>query len=507
MKRIIWISGTSLIALVSAVLVVPHFIDLGIFKRSYLPLVEETLRRRIDVGEVRLNLVPTPSIRLSNLKISDGPAFPGNTFFAAEQLQLRLKFWPLLRGRFEVTEFVVEKPIVNLLKIADGTVNYSDLAEKKGPLDRVRESKKRVSSPKPQESIALPLIVANRIRVREGQLIFQTLGQKAVKINGIDLTLQEFSTDRPFPYRGSFNFPGLKPIAFEGLLYYQEDKSILRLNETRLKVQDLVLPMEGNISFLSTVPNLNLSLGSDRVDAKPIFQILSALALAPSDTEVSGPMSLRVTMIGPSHGPVTQVRGQFKDLKVQSKRALKGNLSGEIFLKLPLSGVGSVTRRLQGTGSLVARDSELTNRDLISKVQRLTSLIGLSADERRQATNFKTLEATFVVTEGVADFTRIYVLNPQIEMTGSGTMTLDRPQLNIAMEAVLSAQTSGRVGRGKTATFFKDNQGRIVVPIKITGPLESAAVDLDSSKVLQRGSGQVVEKGFGTFFKQLFRKP
>src|SRR4029453_1761374 len=123
MKKLIWISGTILIGVMAAVLVVPHFIDLGIFKRSYLPLVEEILRRRIDVGEVRLRLVPTPSIRLSNLKVSDGPAFPGNTFFTAEQLQLRLKFWPLLQGRFEITEFVLEKPVISLLKKPDGTFN------------------------------------------------------------------------------------------------------------------------------------------------------------------------------------------------------------------------------------------------------------------------------------------------------------------------------------------------------------------------------------------------
>ena len=119
MKKLIWISGTILIGLVAAVLVVPHFIDLGIFKRSYLPLVEEILRRRIDVGEVRLSLVPTPSIRLSNLKVSDSPAFPSNASFAAERLQLRLKFWPLLQGRFEVTEFVIENPVINLRKGPD----------------------------------------------------------------------------------------------------------------------------------------------------------------------------------------------------------------------------------------------------------------------------------------------------------------------------------------------------------------------------------------------------
>jgi hypothetical protein len=298
----------------------------------------------------------------------------------------------------------------------------------------------------------------------------------------------------------------LKPIALEGMLDYREDQSILWINETRLKIQDLVFPVEGTISNLLTVPSLNLSLGGDRLDAKPIFQILSAWALTPSDTEVSGPMGLRITMTGPLHSLVTHVRGQFKDAKVHSKRALKGTLSGEVFITLPLSGGATAARRLQGNGNLVARDGELTNVDLINKVQRVTGLIGLSPSERREATTFKTLEAAFALADGFANFKRIYLVNPQVEMNGSGTVTLDQLSLNFGMEAVLSAQASARAGTGKTATFFKDSQGRIVVPLRITGPIESASVELDSSKMLERGSGQVVEKGLGTFFKQLFRK-
>ena len=301
----------------------------------------------------------------------------------------------------------------------------------------------------------MPLIVPSRMRVRGGQLNFQTTGsEERFTINGIDLSLQDFSVDRPFPYRASFNFPGLKPIALEGMLDYQEGQSTLRLNETRLKVQDLVLPLEGNISNLSTVPSLNLSLSGDRVDAKPVFQILSAFALTPSDTELSGPMGLRITMSGPSHSLVTQMRGQLRDVKVQNKRALKGILSGEVFIKLPLSGGATVARRLQGNGNLVARDGELTNVDLINKVQRVTGLIGLSPNERRQAATFKTLEAAFVVADGFADFKRIHLINPQIEMNGSGTLTLERPSLNIAMEAVLSTSGVGPRRQGKNCRFF-----------------------------------------------------
>jgi uncharacterized protein involved in outer membrane biogenesis len=505
MRRILWISSATLICLVAAVLVIPHFVDLGIFKGTYLPLFEEAFRRRVDVGEVRLSLIPTPSIRLSNLKVSDSPAFPGSTFFAAEQLRLRLKLWPLLRGRFEVTEFVLEKPVVNLLKRADGTFNYSDLADKKTTLDRARESKKRAYPSKPPESAAIPLLVPSQMRVRDGQLNFQTMGQKAVKINGIDLSLQEFSGDRPFPYRASFSFPGLKLVALEGMLDYQEDDSTLQLNNTRLRVQELVLPVEGKISNLSSVPTINLTLGADRVDAKSIFQILSAVALAPSDMEVSGPTALRITMTGPSHSLVTQVRGQFKGVKVQSKRLLKGIFSGEVFIKLPLGAVADAERRLQGNGNLMARDGELTNLNLVNKLQRAAGLIGLSPNERRQATTFNSLEASFVIADGLAEFRQIDLTNPQAEMSGNGTMTLAQPRLNIAMKVVLSAQASARAGKGRTVSVLKDSQGRVVVPLKITGPVENPSVDLDSSKVLQRGSGQLVEKGFGTFFKQLFR--
>ena len=85
-------------------------------------------------------------------------------------------------------------------------------------------------------------------------------------------------------------------------------------------------------------------------------------------------------------------------------------------------------------------------------------------------------------------------------------MSLEQPNLKVTMKAVLSAQASARTGKGKTVTFFKDSQGRIVVPLRITGPVESASVELDSSKIPQRGSGQVVEKGLGTSFQQLFHK-
>ncbi len=503
-KRVAWIALGVLTFIFAVILIVPHFVDLGLFKSTYLPRVEEALNRHLDIGEVRLSLVPSPSIRLSNLKVFDGPAFANNTFFSAQQVQLRLRLWPLLHGRFEVSELVLDKPIFNLLKKPDGTIHYSDIAGKNtAPVSR-RDVRRRTVAPRAVETAAPPLLIPGKMRVRDGELNVVTKGQAPVKIKGIDLSLREFSSDAPFPFRASFSYPGLRTVTLEGELNYQEDKALLDLKNSRIKIQDLTLPVQGSVSNLSGTPRVNLNLNTGDVDAKPVFQILSVFGLAPRDTEISGPMGLSVNVAGPSTGLVTQVRGRFKDVKVDGKRALKGNLSGEVLITLPL-GSGPVSGRLRGNGKLTARDGELTNVNLIKKIERVTGMIGLSKDERRQATTFKTLEADFLIGGGYAEFTRLYLVNPQMEVTGNGTMTIEQPTLDMAISTALAPQASARAGRGRMTNFFKDKQGRIVVPLKVTGLVENPSVNLNTGKLAESGVPQNIEQGFSSFFKRLFR--
>jgi AsmA protein len=504
-RRGAWIAVALLGVMLAAITIAPHFIDLGLFKRTYLPRIQEGLNRRVDVGEVRLSLLPRPSIRLSNLKVFDGPsAASDNTFFFAEQMQLRLRFWPLLKGRFEVSELVLDKPSFNLVKQADGTFNYSDIADKKPSADQRREARKRTDSARPVESAVVPLIVPGNLRIHDGQLNLISKGKSPVVFKGIDLSLRDVARGAPIPFRMSFNYPGLKTVSLAGELLYQEEKALLDLKNNQLKVHDLTLPLEGSVSNLSGAPRLNLNLRGENVDAQAVFQILSVFGLAPRDTEVAGPMNLQMSVTGPSTQLVTQIRGLFKDIKVHGKRAFKGTLRGEVSMRLPM-GAGAASKRMKGNGKLAARDGELTNVDLIRKIERVTGMIGLSKDERRQATTFQTMETDFIIGGGYAEFTRLYLVNPQMEVTGDGTMTIDQPALNLAIRTALSQQASTRAGRGRITTFFRDKQGRIVVPLKVVGPVENPSVDLDAGKLAETGIPQTVEKGVGSFFRQLFR--
>ena len=506
-RRAAWIALVVLGFLLAAVLVVPHFVDLGIFKGTYLPRIEESLNRRVDVGEVRLSLIPLPSIRLSNLKVFDSPpAHANNTFFSAQQVQLRLRFWPLLKGRFEISELVLDKPSFNLIKQPNGRFNYSDISEKKTSPASRREVKKRAETPRAADTPVAPLLIPGNLSIRDGQLNLIAKGEAPVNIKGIDLSLRDFSSGAPFSFRASFTHPGLKTVSLTGELDYQQEKALLELKNNRLKIHDLTLPLQGNIGNVLAMPRFNLNLTSDDVDAKAIFQILSVFGLAPRDTDVSGPMGLHMNVTGPSNNLVTQIRGIFKNVRIHGKRALKGRLNGEVLIRLPI-GVGPLSQRLQGNGKLIARDGELTNVNLIKKIERVTGVIGLSKDQQRQATTFQTMEADFIVGGGYAEFTRLYLVNPQMEVSGGGTMTIEQPILDVAVSTALSPQVSARAGHGRMTSYFKDKQGRIVVPLRISGPVENPSLDLNAGKIAETGLPQNVEKGFSSFFKRLFRSP
>ena len=179
-------------------------------------------------------------------------------------------------------------------------------------------------------------------------------------------------------------------------------------------------------------------------------------------------------------------------------------MSGAVDIRLPLGG-GSITRRLHGNGKLAARDGELTNVDLIKKIQRVTGMIGLSKDEQRQATTFQKLETDFNLHDGLADFSRIYLINPQMEVDGSGTMNLDPPTLNLTLQTTLSARASARASRARAASYLKDKQGKITVPLRVTGPVDNPAVNVNSEKLAETAMPKSVEKGFSSFLKGLFR--
>jgi hypothetical protein len=503
MKRALIIAAGVLALLIAAIILVPPLIDLGKYKARYLPLAEQALNRKVDVGEIRLRIVPSPAIRLSALKIADDPAFSDEAFFTAEHLSLRLKLVPLLRGRLEAEEFALEKPVFNLLKKADGTFNFADIARKK---KETAKKEKKSAAPRPREAARLAQFVPTVIRIDDGALVLKTPGQKPLQIRGIDLSLKNFSADHPFPYRVALKAPGLKPISLEGEMRYQETQATLTLKDSRLKAEDVEFAVSGAVTELTGALKVNISLGNDSFEIKPIVRALAAAELLPKQLEASGPIGLRIALAGSSNNLVSQIETRLKSLKVNDPRAFRGTVAGEVHLTVPLGGDAPLARKIRGNGRIGAKDGALTNVDLVKRIEQITGLIGMAKEERAGATTFKTLESDFTLAGGSADFKRIYLQSPVMEATGGGKMNLEAQTIDLGIEAALAPGVSARVASAKAATFFKDSQGRVVVPLKITGPVKGPSVNLDSEKLVKKGFGETLEKGQGSIFEPLFKK-
>jgi len=503
LKKALIGAATIVALLIATVIALPRFVDLGLFKRTYLPWLEETLQRRIDLAEARLTLLPRPSIKVSQLKISAGPSLRAEDFFTAQELQLRLRLWPLLRGRFEITELVLEKPVLTLQTTSARRSGYTDLVDKKNTTagsDRIRPA------PKQPGSDAVGLTIPRRLRIKDGQLHIISDRRPGVRIDDIHVSMEEFSSERPLPYRATFNYPGLKTVTLTGQLDYQHEQTKLIFNDNRLTVQNLTLPVDGSISNLASMPRFDLVLAGDDIDARAVTQIFAVLGLAPTDAEISGPLGLRIAVNGPSNNLTTEIQGQFKNVEFYGQRGIKGNLNGAILLRVNAAGGADLIKQLRGNGKLSAREGELTHVELVKKVQRATSAIGFSEHQRREATTFKTLDTEFTLSNGVVEFKRIYLVNPHLELNGGGTMTLGRQALNIGMDATLSPQASSKASRGRTSRLLKNARGQLVVPLMVTGVAQNPAVDLDSGKLARRGATRSMEKSLGTFFRQFFRR-
>jgi hypothetical protein len=264
--------------------------------------------------------------------------------------------------------------------------------------------------------------------------------------------------------------------------------------------------VNGSIGSLTTVPQINLSVSNETFETKSIFKLLSKAGVMPRGLEISGPMGLRFDARGSSNNLRSSVSAELKGLHVNDPRAFKGTVLGKIQASLPSGANAPALQLLHGNGKVTAQDGVLTNVDFVSKIQLLTGLAGMPQDQSRGATTFKTLESEFTLANGVAEFTRLLLVSPLMEARGGGKMTLTSPSLDLSVEAALSPEISARAGSGKGSVFFKDEQGRIVIPLRIKGPAEKPSVDLDKEKLVRKGLGQFLEKGQGEFLERFFRK-
>jgi len=197
-KIVAIIGGVILFLVIAVAVLVKILVSPEAVKRAVLPKISARIERQVSIGDVEVSIFR--GIRLRNLEVREkdnsGP------FLQAEAIRLSYRFWPLLSGRVEVDEVLLEEPLVRVVRFPDGSFNFSDLKKK----EAAKEAEAKEKSP-----LRLDIKSAG---VSGGRVVYEDRGAAAgrgytLEVSGVNLSGSNISLEGEFPVKAEASIPGV----------------------------------------------------------------------------------------------------------------------------------------------------------------------------------------------------------------------------------------------------------------------------------------------------------
>ena len=192
-------------------------------------------------GPASVSLFPSGSVSFDDVILGDDGN--GNNAVAVERLTARLRFFPLLFGKVQVSDVTLVRPTINVTFQSDGKTNWTPLAA------ALRPTADRPTS-------------FSEIRIEDGTIVVRDDSRGMVeRLSGAEMSLAWPSMFRSFAATGRFIWRG-EPV------------------DASLSVTDLVAALDGNSSGVKlrlTGAPLNL-LFEGQFSTKPTFKIEGTVA-------------------------------------------------------------------------------------------------------------------------------------------------------------------------------------------------------------------------------------
>lgn len=113
--------------------------------------IEKSLGRSVKFDELRLSFWGGIGLLAKRLSITEDPRFAATPFIQTKELQMQLRWLPLLLGNIEIKKFILDEPEIQIIRNEEGILNLSALASSaRKPAESRREARE------PKEPIKRP---------------------------------------------------------------------------------------------------------------------------------------------------------------------------------------------------------------------------------------------------------------------------------------------------------------------------------------------------------------
>ncbi|MGC9199835.1 MAG: AsmA family protein [Acidobacteriaceae bacterium] len=525
-KRWMKIAAAAAVALITILLLVPFFVNADTFRPTIQKELSSALRRNVTLGHISLSLL-TGSLVANNISIADDPTFSSSPFLQATELRIGVQLGPLLFHReLQIQNFTVNSPSIQLIHAANGTWNFSSLANSSSP-----SSEKSSDAP--------PQLAVGQFKIENGSATLSSLPASGnpFQCTHVNLTIRNLSLTQSFPFtlslqvadRGSLSLSGTAgPIAPNDTSLTPFDASFVVKHFNPVAAG--AIQAKDGISMLANLTAHIQSVGGILTASGKASA--SQLKLASSGTPAPNPVDIAFNLsdnlssrtgqlndLAIASGEVaTHITGTFRDdgaVPVVNLHLAAPNLPvDQVEQLLPAAGVklpsgsrlsgGTINANLAITGPVDALtiagpveldNSQLAGFDLGSQIQGINPIQGTSG-----GTEIQKLYAEVNNSPQGTTFSNIDAEVPRIgSASGQGSVS-PTEQLNFQLSARIAAisalgkMAGGFLGMGSNSSTGANGGG---IPLTITGTASNPSIHANLGQMLKNATGGILGNSKG----------
>ncbi len=508
----------ALALMVGIILALPFLVDLNKYQDQYKPLLEDALNRKVQLKDIRLTIWPRIGARVADLVVLDDPAFGSSPFASLTSLDLGVKLMPLLGGKVEVEEITLRVPVITVIKNKNGVLNVSTIGRTGIELPKTPSRAPIPSTEGPLKILAL--LAVDRVTITGGKLTYRDLSAPKPTeyiLQDMELLLQSVRLGQsPSLHVGMLVQPLNLPVKLDGTFGpLKESTDIdainlqLALGKTDFTItgktagQNASLSISAPVIHTADLPidlpfqkpvdmkNLNITAqvqGQNLLLQNLSFQLFNG-QVAAEGRVTSGsetpPFTGKITLQGMQLAPA-----------LNAMATTQVSISGTAGADLGVEGRGwsmpDLTKSLEGTGHVAVKDGKIEGVNLLQEAISILKVAGISLDNAK-ATVFSTIETDLAIKQGTIHVQRLMMDSHDFQATGGGTIGFDQT-LNLAVNLNLSQDLSWKIAGSSPAANLAIKEGRLSLPLVITGTAQAPSYGLDMKGLTGRVQEQVQKK-------------
>jgi AsmA protein len=261
------------------------------------------------------------------------------------------------------------------------------------------------------------------------------------------------------------------------------------------------LPMALPLNKPVDIKNLQIAAEVKGQEAR-----LNSLSFRLFDGQVKGQGKLLAGSDAPPFNGAVMIQGLQLGPALDAVAATPLSISGTAEADLALQGRGfsmpDLTMALEGTTHIAVKDGKIEGVNLLQEAVSILRVAGLSLDNA-DATVFSTMETDLAIKQGIIKVQRLLMDSHDFQATGGGTIGFDQ-MLNLTVNLNLSADLSQKIARSSPVAKLAMKDGRLSLPLTITGTTQAPSYGLDMKKMggtVQEQVRKKVEEEVGGLFK------